>query len=86
MENMYQVFLIVGSENKVTWELNVVIVQDVLRTADMRASESQREGEGEGKRSTPGPSPLLLFLVPGGPYFLFSYSTKYPFIFILKAL
>lgn len=83
MENMYQVFLVVGSENKVTWELNVVTVQDVLRTADMGASESQVEGEG--KRSTSSPS-LLLFLVPGGPYFLFSYSTKYPFIFILKAL
>lgn len=84
MENIYQVFLVAGSENKVTWELNVVTVQDVLRTADMGASESQ--GEGEGKRTTPGPSPLLLFLVPGGPYFLFSYSMKYPFIFILKAL
>lgn len=43
-QGIHQVFLIAGSENKITWELSSAVVQDVLRKAETRTRESQEEG------------------------------------------
>lgn len=72
-------FLTVKSENKIIWELNLAIVQHVLRDTEMRGRKSQEEKHSWSFATSP-------VLGPRHPYFLFSYSTKYLLIFIFKAL